>query len=108
MNKTRKALDTEGPTYLHVLSPCPTGWRHDIDMAVEMGRLAVESGVFPLYEIEDGKLKMSMVMETRKPVADYMKPQGRFRHLKPEQIEEIQKRVDENYEALVRRDECEV
>ena len=107
MNKTRRALEAEGPTYLHVLSPCPTGWRHPIDMAVEMGRLAVETGVFPLYEVVDGKLKLDMVMETRKPVIDYLKPQGRFRHLKPEQIEEIQRGVDAYYESLVYRAECD-
>jgi pyruvate ferredoxin oxidoreductase beta subunit len=107
MNKTRRALETEGPTYLHVLSPCPTGWRHPIDMAVEMGRLAVETGVFPLYEVIDGKLKLNMEMNQRKPVAEYLKPQGRFRHLKPEQIEEIQRAVDEYYESLVYRAECD-
>jgi pyruvate ferredoxin oxidoreductase beta subunit len=107
MNKTRRALDTEGPTYLHVLSPCPTGWRHGIDMAVEMGRLAVETGVFPLYEIVDGKLSLNIKMEERKPVIDYLKPQGRFRHLKPEDIEIIQRQVDEYYEHLVYRAECD-
>ena len=107
MNKTRKALEIEGPTYLHVLSPCPTGWRHAIDMAIEMGRLAVETGVFPLYEIVNGRLKLDMVMEKRKPVIDYLKPQGRFRHLKAEQIEEIQKDVDSYYEELVYRAECD-
>lgn len=107
MNKTRRALDIEGPTYLHVLSPCPTGWRHAIDMAVEIGRLAVESGVFPLYEIEDGKLKMNIVQDKRTPVVDYLKPQGRFRHLKPEQTEQIQKTVDAHYENLKYRAECD-
>ncbi len=107
MNMTRRALDTFGPTYLHVLSPCPTGWRHGIDMAIEMGRLAVESGVFPLYEIVDGKLKLNIKMDVRKPVVEYMKPQGRFRHLKPDQIEKIQKQVDEHYEGLVYRAECD-
>jgi pyruvate ferredoxin oxidoreductase beta subunit len=76
-------------------------------MAVEMGRLAVESGVFPLYEIVDGKLKLSIKMDKRKPVAEYMKPQGRFRHLKPEDIERIQQQVDEYYESLVYRAECD-
>ena len=107
MDKTRRALDTVGPTYLHVLSACPTGWRHAIDMAVEMGRLAVETGVFPLFEIVDGKLKLSIKMDKRKPVAEYMKPQGRFRHLKPEDIERIQQQVDEYYESLVYRAECD-
>ncbi|MBU1670513.1 MAG: pyruvate synthase subunit beta [Actinobacteria bacterium] len=107
MNKTRRALSTEGPTYLHVLSPCPTGWRHPIDMAVEMGRLAVESGVFPLYEIIDGKLRLNVEMNKRRPVAEYLKPQGRFRHLGPEQIEEIQRFVNEYYDRLIYRSQCD-
>lgn len=107
MNKTRRALETEGPTYLHVLSPCPTGWRHAIDLAVEMGRLAVESGVFPLFEITGGKLELNIEMERRKPVIDYLKPQGRFRHLKPEEVEKIQAQVDEYYESLVYRAACD-
>jgi pyruvate ferredoxin oxidoreductase beta subunit len=107
MDKARKAFDTEGPTYLHVLTPCPTGWRHASDLAVEMGRLAVETGVFPLFEIEDGRLKLNMVIDRRKPVTEYMKPQGRFRHLKPEDIEKIQRQVDEDYERLVYRAECD-
>ena len=107
MNKARRAFETIGPTYIHAFSACPTGWRHPIDMAVEIGRLAVETGVFPLYEIVNGKLKMSPKIEKRKPVVEYLKPQGRFRHLKPEDIEEIQRLVDENYKSLVRRAECD-
>lgn len=107
MNKTRRALQAEGPTYLHVLSPCPTGWRHAIDMAVEMGRLAVETGVFPLYEIVDGALKLNIEMNKRRPVAEYLKPQGRFRHLGPEHVEQIQRYVDEYYDELVYRSQCD-
>ena len=107
MNKTRRALDAKGPTYLHVLSPCPTGWRHGIDMAVEMGRLAVETGVFPLYEIVDGRLSLNIKMDERKPVIEYLKPQGRFRHLKPEDVEIIQRQVNEYYEQLIYRAECD-
>jgi len=105
MNKARRAFDTEGPTYLHVLSPCPTGWRHPINLAIEMGRLAVETGVFPLYEIVDGRLHLDPKMERRKPVAEYLKPQGRFRHLKPPDVEFIQEQVDAYYEKLIRRSE---
>ena len=107
MDKARRAFQTVGPTYLHILAPCPTGWRHASDLAIEMGRLAVETGAFPLYEVVDGKLKLSMKMETRKPIVDYLKPQGRFRHLKEDDIKEIQRRVDENYEKLLRRAELD-
>lgn len=107
MNKASKAFNTEGPSYLHVLSPCPTGWRHASDLAVEMGRLAVETGVFPLFEIKNGKLSLSIQMDKRKPVVEYLKPQGRFRHLKPEDVEQIQRQVDEYYESLIYRAECD-
>lgn len=105
MAKAGRALNTDGPAYLHVLSPCPTGWRHESRLTVEMGRLAVETGVFPLYEIIDGRLKMSVVMKKRKPVKEYLKHQGRFAHLGPDEIEEIQRTVDEKYIRLLRRAE---
>jgi pyruvate ferredoxin oxidoreductase beta subunit len=66
-----------------------------------MGRLAVETGVFPLYEVENGKYRMTMDMpKKRRPVEDYIKLQGRFRHLRPDQIKSIQKRVDMEYRLL--------
>jgi pyruvate ferredoxin oxidoreductase beta subunit len=74
---------------------------------VEMGRLAVETGVFPLYEIIDGRLSLNIEMDKRKPVIDYLKPQGRFRHLKPEDVETIQHQVDDYYEMLVYRSQCD-
>jgi len=61
---------------------------------IKIGRLAVETGVFPLYEVENGKYKITVdMLEPLRPVIDYLKPQGRFRHLTPEKIEEIQARV---------------
>ncbi|MBN1367933.1 MAG: pyruvate synthase subunit beta, partial [Dehalococcoidales bacterium] len=81
MAKVKKAVETPGPAYLHVMSVCPTGWRCPTDSAIRMGRLAVETGVFPLYEITNGKYKMSVDIPQLKPLRDYTKPQGRFRHL---------------------------
>lgn len=98
--KARKAVAIEGPTYLHILSVCPTGWRSPTELAVQMGRMAVQSGVFPLYEVENGVWKLSMDFERRIPVSEYFKGQGRFRHLTEADIEEIQKRVDEEWVAL--------
>jgi pyruvate ferredoxin oxidoreductase beta subunit len=63
--------------------------------------------VFPLYEIIDGRLTLNIKMDERKPVIEYLKPQGRFRHLKPEDIEVIQRQVDEYYESLVYRSQCD-
>jgi pyruvate ferredoxin oxidoreductase beta subunit len=103
IEKVKKGLATKGPAYLHVLSVCPTGWRCDTEISIMLGRLATETGVFPLYEVEDGKYKMSLVPEKLKPVADYLKLQRRFRHLKPDSIEAIQARVTEEYEKLLEK-----
>jgi pyruvate ferredoxin oxidoreductase beta subunit len=99
MKKVQKAVAVEGPAYLHILSACPTGWRSVSDTAMEQVRLAVKSGVFPLYEVENGKWKMQVQKELT-PVADYLKTQGRFRHLSEKDIAEIQERVVAEYERL--------
>jgi pyruvate ferredoxin oxidoreductase beta subunit len=98
--KVQKAKATKGPSYLHILSICPTGWRIPSDLAIRYGRLAVESGVFPLYEVEGGKYRMTLDFPKLRSVADYLKGQGRFRHLTPDLIEKIQGRVSEEYAAL--------
>ncbi|XUX01153.1 MAG: pyruvate synthase subunit PorB [Dehalogenimonas sp.] len=103
IEKVKKGLAIKGPAYIHVLSVCPTGWRCDTEISVMLGRLATETGVFPLYEVENGKYKMSLVPEKLKPVKDYLKLQRRFRHLKPEAIDTIQARVTEEYEKLLEK-----
>ncbi len=103
IEKVKKGLATKGPAYIHVLSVCPTGWRCDTEISIMLGRLATETGVFPLYEVENGKYKMSLVPEKLKPVADYLKLQRRFRHLKPDAIEAIQARVTEEYQKLLEK-----
>ena len=106
MNKARKAAVIEGPAYLHVFSPCPTGWRTLSDDAIEIGRLAVKTGVFPLYEVENGKYKLSVKTKELAPVSQYLKTQGRFRHLKDEHIKLIQEEVTRNYKLLIKKCEC--
>jgi pyruvate ferredoxin oxidoreductase beta subunit len=104
MEKVKKAVAIDGPTYLHIYSACPTGWRSPTDTAVRIGRLAVLSGIFPLYEIENGKWKLSLDVEKLIPVAEYFKSQGRFRHLGEKDIEYIQKHIIEEYERI--KEEC--
>ena len=106
MNKARKAAAIEGPAYLHVFSPCPTGWRTLSDDAIEIGRLAVKTGVFPLYEVENGKYKLNVKSKELLPVENYLKTQGRFRHLKEEHIKIIQEEVNKNYQLLLKKCEC--
>jgi pyruvate ferredoxin oxidoreductase beta subunit len=101
MNKVKKARKVKGPSYIHCFSVCPTGWRIGSDACIKMGRLAVETGVFPLYEVEHGKYRMTVDMpEKLRPIEDYIKPQGRFRHLRPDQIKFIQERVNLEYRRL--------
>jgi len=104
INKLRKAKEIKGTKYIHILAPCPTGWRYDANKTVEMGRLAVLTGLWALFEIEYGRFKLNSPSDRlldkskRKPVKEYLTLQGRFRNLKEEDIEKIQKWVDENWE----------
>jgi pyruvate ferredoxin oxidoreductase beta subunit len=98
--KVKKAKMANGPSYLHILSVCPTGWRSATDLSIRYGRLAVQSGVFPLYEVEDGKYRLTYNPEPLRPVTEYLKGQGRFRHLTPDSIAFIQKRITEDWNAL--------
>ena len=101
MNKVKKARKVKGPAYIHCLSVCPTGWRSASNLTIKMGRLAVETGMFPLYEVEDGKYRITVDVDELRPVEDYLKHQGRFRHLTPDVIEIIQERVYQEYNKLL-------
>ena len=94
MNKVRKALAVKGPTLLHVHAPCPKGWSFDPWRTIEIGRLAVESGMWQLYEIEDGETRPTYRPRHRRPVKDYLATQGRFSHLTPEMVDRIQQFVN--------------
>jgi len=102
MNKAKKAAMVKGPAYLHIYSSCPTGWRHGGDLAIEISKLAVETNVFPLYEVIEGKYIINRKITKPKPVAEYLKKQGRFRHLTDDIIAEIQRQVDEEYDKLLK------
>jgi len=100
MAKVEKGAAIKGPAYIHILSVCPTGWRSPTDLTIRIGRLAVETGIFPLYEVENGKYKLNIDLPELRPVNDYLKLQGRFRHLSKDVINEIQQRVNEEYAKL--------
>jgi len=99
--KVRKALSIRGPTFIHILTPCIPGWKTDPKDTVNLGELAVETGIQPLYEIKNGVLTFTKKIAKRKPVKEYLKPQGRFKHLTDKHIEDVQKFVDRNYEWLL-------
>ena len=102
-DKVKRAQAVEGPAYIHVFSVCPTGWRSPPELSVKMGRLAVETGVFPLYEIVNGQYRLSMDISPLRPVVEYTKVQGRFRHLTPDLLEQMQDRVIKTYEELKKK-----
>jgi pyruvate ferredoxin oxidoreductase beta subunit len=101
--KIRKAVETPGPAYVHVLSVCPTGWRSATELSVRLARLATETGVFPLFEVEEGRHRLTVEVPKLRPVKDYLKPQGRFRHLREPEVDFIQKQTLANYELLLRK-----
>ena len=112
--KVMKAKQIRGPKYIEILTPCPPGWRFSMDMTIEMGRLAVETGVWPLYEYENERMIFNGISKAiiegkykRKPVDEWLKLQGRFSHLfKPkrdeERIRRFQECVDEMWERFKR------
>jgi len=102
--KIKKALDIEGYRYIHVFCPCPTGWRHDTSKSVEIARLAVLSGMFNLYEVEGGKVRITFKPKEHVPVGDYTKLQGRFGQLKPEDIAAMQSYVDVQWKNMLEID----
>jgi pyruvate ferredoxin oxidoreductase beta subunit len=106
MAKVKKGVSKPGPAYIHILSVCPTGWRCAPDLTVRIGRLAVETGIFPLYEIENGEYRLSIDPPELRPVQDYFKLQGRFRHLSEDTIKKIQGRVSREYAGLKEKVAC--
>jgi pyruvate ferredoxin oxidoreductase beta subunit len=115
--KVRKGLEVEGPAFLHVFAPCPRGWRSDPAKTVEYSKLAVESCVFPVWEAVNGKHILStpskliaLAPKKKKPVSDYLKGQGRFRHVfapkNAKLLDEIQRITDERWERLLKK--CEL
>jgi pyruvate ferredoxin oxidoreductase beta subunit len=105
MSKVRRAADTKGPAYLHVYSVCPTGWRCGSDLAIELGRLAVQTAAFPIYEIFDGhRVRVNVKPETLRPLKDYFAPQGRFRHLDDEVVGRTEAQLRAEWERLLQRE----
>lgn len=103
--KVEKAKNTDGPSYLHIHTPCPTGWGFDPALSVSLARAAVQTGAWVLYEIENGKLKLNSKTSKLKPVNDYIKLQSRFKHLSDTDIKNIQQEIDEYIQVLASRSE---
>jgi pyruvate/2-oxoacid:ferredoxin oxidoreductase beta subunit len=100
MNKVRKGLNAEGPAYVHLHAPCPKGWNFPAKETIDMAKLAVDTGMYLLYEVENGQFKVTYKPRRLKPVEEYMKLQGRFGHLKAEHIAKMQAWVDKRAQEL--------
>ncbi len=99
--KAKRAIEFKGPKYIQIHSPCVTGWGLNGKQAIPVARLAVETGLYPLVEYENGELVRVKKVKERKPVEEYLKQQKRFRHLFKhpkghEVVEELQKIADGN------------
>lgn len=107
--KSHKAIYTEGPCFLNVLSPCPRGWRYEMEDLAEICKLAVDTCVWPLYEIEDGVWRLTYEPAKKLPVERFLEKQGRFKHMFAKgnewMLEDAQNYVDAQWEKLKNR--CE-
>ncbi len=114
LQKARKGIEVEGPAFLHVFAPCPRGWRSEPSRTIEYTKLAVETCVFPLYEVINGKYVLStpsrvpaLAPQKKKPITEYLKGQGRYRHLfTPKNkhiVDELQLYVDERWAKLLKK-----
>ncbi len=100
--KLEKAKSIEGFRMIHYFSPCPVGWKTDSRVSIKLSRLAVQSRMFPLYEVEHGEKYRLTADPDPVPIAGYLKAQGRFAHLEEEDIRTVQADVDRNWQRLQR------
>jgi pyruvate ferredoxin oxidoreductase beta subunit len=110
MTKVDKAISADGPSFLNAIIPCTRGWRYLPDQTLSLSKLAVETCVWPLYEVDHGVWRLNYRPSPKKPLIDWFKSQGRFSHLlAPESAalaEELQKEVDKEWEKLEKLCQC--
>jgi pyruvate ferredoxin oxidoreductase beta subunit len=109
-DKAAKAFETSGPAFLNVFAPCPRGWRIPYNKSVEIAKIAVQTAFWPLFEVEDGHWRQTVKVMNKKPIEEFLKPQGRFGHLfKPGNealLLEVQAEVDRYCEYIQNRCNC--
>ncbi|MGD1153293.1 MAG: thiamine pyrophosphate-dependent enzyme [Syntrophales bacterium] len=102
IRKVKKAKEMGGTKFILIFSPCPTGWRYSPEMTIRLAKLATETGIFPLYEIENGEKYTLSSKRSEKPLRDYLALQGRFRNLTEENLRRLEERVEKEREYLKR------
>ncbi len=104
VNKAEKAFKVDGPAFLNILAPCHRGWRYPMEKTLEIAKLAIDTGFWPLFEVEKGVWKINIRPKQRKPIIEWIKSQGRYKHLLKEEnkhiVEKIQKEVDDYWKYL--------
>lgn len=100
LNKLEKAKKCSGPSYIHVYSPCPTGWGIPSEISISLAKEAVDCGLWYLAEYENGEFIVNKNPKEFTPIKDYLKKQGRFSHLDDSDIEEIIKQRDTKWEKI--------
>ncbi len=103
IRKVKKAKDIRGFKFLYAFSPCPVGWRFSSELTIRLARLAVQTRVFPIYEIENGERYVLNIEPEGVPVGEYLKPQGRFSFLREGDLERIQENVNRDWKRLMQR-----
>ncbi|MDP8254202.1 MAG: thiamine pyrophosphate-dependent enzyme [Candidatus Alcyoniella australis] len=103
IRKVRHASQTKGTTFIHVLSPCPPGWKISSEQSIEIARMATHTKVFPIYEVFNGDKYEINIQPDDLPVVDYLRAQGRFRHLSEADVEDIQGKVDYEWQRLLHK-----
>ncbi len=101
VRKVERARTLHGARFLHAFAPCPPGWRYSSEKTVAIGRLATDANVFPLYEVENGKYRITRKVGQPKTVREYLDAQGRFSHLTPAEVEALQAEVDRRWQRLL-------
>jgi pyruvate/2-oxoacid:ferredoxin oxidoreductase beta subunit len=100
--KIQKARNIRGPKFIQVLSPCPVGWKFPSHLTIKIGKLAFETCIYPLYEVENNRYTISR-QPNKKPIREYLELQGRFKHLTEAEIEGIQNEIDREWETLLKK-----
>lgn len=107
-SKVEKALSMEGPKFINIFQPCRLGWSYEPELTCDIGRLAADTCFWPLYEVVNGQYRITYKPKEKKLVSEWIKLQGRFRHLlKPENkalLDDIQAEIDKNWEGLLKKE----
>lgn len=106
IKKLEKAKEKKGFKFFHVFAPCPTGWKYPPKLTIKLAKLAVETRVFNLYEVEDGVYKINRKVKNPKNVFEYLKLQRRFKHLTEEQVDHIRNEVERNWTRLIKLEQA--